>query len=239
MNLSIIMAYKLDTDIRKRHLRWTAKRYRAMFPKAELLIMKSISEGIGWTDFRKGVYINKGIERATRDNLLITDIDIVLPKSSILKGIKMLDKYSIVTPYNVIYKLNYKSSNKILFKKPLIQFPTPPLRQQKKQILSPMHPQGIHLITRANALKIKGYDERFIGWGSEDSAFQMAAITLCGAFTKIDGIALHFKHGIVKDRHKKRDAGINGQLLEKYSEAFEDIDKMKVILAERRDLIET
>jgi len=237
MNLSIIITYRPAAPIRKKHLDWTVKRYKKMFPTAELIISEDTT-GKGWTDFQKGIYINKGVCFASKENLLITDIDVVLPKESILKGLELLEKYSLVTPYSILYKLNAGSSKRILSKKPWIALPKVSLKQQKKQVISKDHPQGIHMIKRKDFIKIKGYDERFVGWGSEDSAFQNAAGTLCGSIHRVQGIALHFKHGIVKNRQKKRDIGINGYWLPIYKKAYGNVAAMKEILKSRRDLTE-
>ena len=142
----------------------------------------------------------------------------------------------MITPYSTIYKLNAGSSGRVLSKQPLITFPKVPLDKQKKQVLSQTYPQGIHIITKSNFYKVKGYDEGFTGWGSEDSAFQISVRTLCGPIYKLEGDALHFKHGIVKNRQYERDNGINGILLTKYKDALGDISKMKEILQDRREL---
>ena len=71
------MAYKEDSDIRKKIFDWTMRRYKFIFPEAEIIIGEDDSKS---KDFCKARAINNAVAQSKYDNLLITDVDIILDK---------------------------------------------------------------------------------------------------------------------------------------------------------------
>ena len=234
MDLSIVMAFKPDKGLRDRHLAWTLERYKRMFPLAEIIVSADNSAtGAAWNGFCKSKHINQGVDAAKNQNILITDIDVILNKEAILAGIAAIEQYCCILPYNVLYKLNAGSSNRVLIRKPVETMPPTPLQRQQKNIIVKNKPQGIHLIRKEDFMKMGGYDERFIGWGSEDSCFQLACRTILEkdiGYMEYD--AYHLKHPIMKNRQQERDERV-GHLVEKYHEALNDKEKMRAIIEER------
>ncbi|WP_082034060.1 galactosyltransferase-related protein [Cohnella kolymensis] len=49
-------------------------------------------------------------------------------------------------------------------------------------------------MSRENFWSVRGFDERFEGWGGEDDAFTWAMNTLCGSCIKMDGRHYHLWH---------------------------------------------
>lgn len=237
MDLSIVMAYKSDGGLRDRHFRWTMERYRTMMPGVEIVVSEDKrTKTKDWEGFCKSKYINRGVKRAHGKFVLITDIDIILPKESIYGAMDMADRLdACVVPYSTLCKLNHGTSSVVLSKRPAASLPVVALEKQKRVSLENGRPQGIAVISRKNFMRIGGYDERFVGWGSEDSAFQSAAMTLCtGGLVIYDGIAMHLWHKIMKNRHKLRDERI-GDVVEAYKNARFDRGKMLEIIRHRYD----
>lgn len=234
MSLGIVIAYKSDKGLRARHAMWTVARYKKMFPHAEIILSEDTeSTESDWQGFCKSKWINRGVAKTKASMLLITDIDIVLPLSSIMKCMELAKEKAYVLPYNVLYKMTFGTSGKVLSKPPTVDMPNIQLGNQHKVVLKDRHPQGISVLKRENFERVGGYDERFIGWGSEDAVFQRAVLTMCdGGMIQFDGYALHFKHGIVKNRQKERDQRI-GYAVQEYREAFMNREKMSEILRKR------
>lgn len=234
MNLSIVITYKSDGGLRDKHLVWTVARYKKMFKNVEIIISEDkTSKGDNWQGFCKSKYINLGVKKAKNEFILITDIDILLEKEAILKGIKQLGGCCCVLPYNVLYKLNFGTSNRILIENPEVILPKVNLNKQMKVVITQNKPQGIHLIKKSDFIRVGGYDERFIGWGSEDAVFQIAYRTI---LEKEIGYmpynSYHFKHPIMENRQEERDKRV-GDILEQYKNALNNKDEMQKIIAER------
>jgi hypothetical protein len=78
------------------------------------------------------------------------------------------------------------------------------LLQRRRGINSAMAVRGVqlkrHHVSGACAVpvalwrEIGGFDERFVGWGFEDQAFNLAAGCLGGGIERIDGHAVHWYH---------------------------------------------
>lgn len=52
---------------------------------------------------------------------------------------------------------------------------------------------GIHVVSRRLWDRVEGYDERFLGWGSEDAAFEFACRAV-GGFMRLRGDVYHLYH---------------------------------------------
>ena len=233
MNLSIIMAYKPDGGIRDKQCAWTATRYKAMFPTAEIIISKDPSKKPGWDTFCKSKYINRGVEKAKNDIVLITDIDVVFIKNAILKGIEQLKNHCAVLPFSVIYYLNRQTTEMILKAPVGWQMPKIRFEQQKKRVRIGLKPNGMHLLTKAAWRKSGGYDERYTGWGSEDSAFLWSLVTMNNKeIHRMDVACYHLWHPLDKTRHRKRDERVS-HLTQKYLAAKFDPVSMARILKEK------
>jgi len=232
MNLSIIIAYRPDGGIRDQHLKWTVARYKRLFPKAEIIISKDA--GLGWDTFRKSKMINLGVKKASNENLLITDIDVIFTFETIIKGLSLIRDHCMIIPMNELWSINRKETNNILKRKPTIKMPIIDSQNCKKKKRIGYRPNGWHIMTKENFYKAGGYDERFIGWGSEDSCFIKAAVTLCDKpFLRQESIAYHLWHPTDNKRHQKRGAK-SGILIKEYKDAFMDKMKMEAILQNRR-----
>lgn len=234
MGLGIVIAYKADNGLRTRHAKWTVARYKKILPDADIVLSEDPNvDNKDWFGFCKGKWINRGVERVRGDMLLVTDIDIVLPIENIVGAIEEAKTKAFVTPYNVLYKLSFKESARLLDKEPMCKVPSIVTDRTHKVVLREMHPQGVCMLTRKNFELAGGYDERFVGWGSEDSAFHKAVMTMCdGGMLQFDGVAYHFKHPIVKNRQKLRDQNV-GVFLEEYRQAYGDKEKMIKLIEER------
>lgn len=70
------------------------------------------------------------------------------------------------------------------------------------------HMSGAHAIPVTLWNQIGGYDERFVEWGFEDRAFDMAAGCLAGGVERIPGIAIHWYHPPASERQIRFRAGM-------------------------------
>ncbi len=237
MNLSIIMAYKPDGGIRDRHCSWTAKRYKIMFPDAEIIISTDNESSIGskWDGFCKAKYINQGVERSTRDNILITDIDVVFIKNAIVNGLGQVKQHSFVLPFTTIYYLNKSATVHILSNQPRKTIPKVDLSKYKKQVRIGLKPNGMHMMTKKSWERSGGYDERYTGWGSEDYAFLIALVTMNDLpELRLDMNCYHLWHPLDKTRHGKRDRRV-GILTERYRQAKFNRELMEKLIKEREN----
>lgn len=91
---------------------------------------------------------------------------------------------------------------------------------------------GVNVVPRKLWERVGGYDERFVGWGSEDSAFELACRQL-GGFSQIPGEVFHLWHPLSSDRNTS-DPGFraNVALRHRY-EAAKRPGAMRALLAER------
>lgn len=78
--------------------------------------------------------------------------------------------------------------------------------------------------------RVCGFDERFLGWGAEDIGFLVAASTMGGPKSRIEGGAFHLTHPTNEDRDHLPE---NNALASRYRGADGDRDAMRLILAER------
>ena len=233
--LSIIMAYRADGGIRDRHKRWIEKHFALMFPDAEIIIVKDSSKDVGWDTFNKSKLLNQGVAQSSGRVLFITDIDMVFIKNKILRAIELADQYSIVFPHDKIYFINESITNQILNTRPAARFPRIDLTLMRCKTRNERQAGGSYVITRENYYKAGGHDERFVGWGSEDSAFIKAASTMIDLpFLRMHGPALHLHHPLSKDRFMKRDTSTKGVLIEKYFDALDNKEKMSQLIQERK-----
>lgn len=235
--LSIIMAYRPDGGIRDQHMSWTLEHFRKMFPDAEIIIEKDTSKDRGWDTFNKSKLLNRGVARSRGKVLFITDIDMVFIKNKILGAVEKADQYSIIFPYDDIFYLGGPVTHQILNARNDARFPRPKVNlsavPHKKR--SDRQANGSYVLTRENYDKAGGHDERFVGWGSEDSAFIKAVTTMIELpFLRMSGPALHLWHPTKKDRFEKRDASIKSELMTKYFRALDDKEMMAELIRENR-----
>jgi GT2 family glycosyltransferase len=57
---------------------------------------------------------------------------------------------------------------------------------------------GAVVVSRAAFEEVGGYDERFVGWGWEDTSFAIALEKLCGPQTRVPGPLYHLWHPSVE-----------------------------------------
>jgi hypothetical protein len=79
--------------------------------------------------------------------------------------------------------------------------------------------------------QVGGFDERFLGWGYQVSAFYYAYATF-GGRRRIQGGAYHLSHPLI-DRSKDPHFPANRELCEHYRQAVDDPQAMRELLKER------
>lgn len=87
------------------------------------------------------------------------------------------------------------------------------------------------MCTRSCFKKVRGFDERFKGWGPEDKAFFESLETICGHHFRMDQDIYHLWHPqaeIVQRELPKQQA-----LYEKYLNATNNVKAMKKLIKER------
>jgi len=131
-------------------------------------------------EFMKSYSFNRGAEHATGSVFAFWDVDVLIDPKYIEKS------YNIIVDglYDHVYPFNgyFVAVEKLTFPKFLpkydfefllgeLQDRTLGYHNEYVAIGSNISPGGCNLISRSAFNKIGGYDERFIGWGFEDTDF--------------------------------------------------------------------
>jgi predicted glycosyltransferase involved in capsule biosynthesis len=89
----------------------------------------------------------------------------------------------------------------------------------------------MNVVSRKAFEKIGGMDERFVGWGEEDSSFARALDTLVGKHYRMDETIFHLWHPPANCYHPHRE--FNKRLENRYRQVEGNIRAMKRLLKEQ------
>lgn len=119
-------------------------------------------------EFNKGWGYNVGAKESSGDVLFFCDCDIILPEEFFINSIKKLNTHDVVDTHSII--ASYDEENTVN----LINSNFKSYQDLHKNVVDTvLISGGAFLIKKQIYLDIHGFDERFIGWGYEDCAFDL------------------------------------------------------------------
>jgi hypothetical protein len=225
-DISLIIPYKPDGGYRDKVWSWLERRYTRLMPEAEIIVGLDNSE-----PYCKSRSVNKAAGLAKRDIFVIADADIVFDPIKIYFAAEMLADYGWVRPFVNRIELSEKDTVELLTKCPCEN-----MTQQVFSDYKVAQPGvgSINIVSRRNFELVKGFDERFKGWGAQDCAFEMALDTLCGIrYTPPDSTIWHLYHPqTIDDTYRSPNYPANHALYCRYLGANGKPDLMQALINE-------
>jgi Glycosyltransferase like family 2 len=229
IHFSIIIPFHSKDPYRKKALSVVMNYYKTLFPNTDIIIASD-----GNDPYSKSAAINKAVKKANTEFTAIVDADILCPKNAILSGLKLLEYFPLILPFNNVCDLSRLLSEK-LYEKPNFSLNTSMLHGKNRHNKKSVPVGGINLINKTCFMKIKGFDERFIGWGGEDDSFVAACDTICGPHKRLIGDVYHLWHPSIKAKGNPYYSK-NHLLTLEYFNAYNNKDEMMKILSKRKGI---
>ena len=152
---------------------------------------------------------------------------------AIRRGVTLAAAGSFVRPYRRYVNLDEAASQAVLETGILPASPARPTSGSTASRSCPTRPAASPSCPRDLFDKVRGYDERFVGWGSEDAAFGLAASTM-GGFKQLDGEVWHLWHPTQERDPNAPQYKANVALRRRYEVARRPA-AMRELIAERED----
>ncbi len=190
--VSVLIPYQSDGNgPRDCALEWVLGYYAKSMPEIELCIGE-----ISGTEepFSRSKAINRAYTQATKDIIVIADSDIAYDPYLLKESIALVNSRQWVIPFSRILRLSEDITGLVLQQAsewPLSIKIDMPAEQASSFV------GGFNVLGREAYETVRGYDERFIGWGGEDEAFAYALDTLIGQHVRLDGEMVHLWHPFV------------------------------------------
>jgi len=215
--LSILVPFRPTNPEFTRIWDWNHRRYKKILPEAELIV-----EGDGATkgEFNKAKAVNRAAAKATGDIYLIADVDLVMEKEDITAAVAALKDYALVIPHAEHSRVNQKGTEQILKSSPEANVKPAGEDIEETKDLRHILTGGFQIIRRETFNAVNGFDERFVGWGGEDTAFAEAVTKAIGPGTRLEAKACHLWHPRADtwESYKEKD-NPNRQLKKRYVDA--------------------
>lgn len=185
--VSVVIPFKTDDGPREALFQWVVSWWQAALPAAELIIEHSLDE-----PFCLAAARNRGAARATGDVIVIADADMVCERTALLVGIATVRQHGgWALPYDVLELLDAATTAAVIAQPADPATLLPPHVVTERNVTSV---SGVVIVPRAAWGVVHGQDERFLGWGYEDIAFQHALDTLWGPLQRVPGRLVHLDH---------------------------------------------
>lgn len=133
---------------------------------------------------------NIGMKYAKSNIVVCGDSDLIMRPEDFIQGLKLLDQYEMVSPYNSVVDLTPQENNlpiENIFS--IDRSGRGELDHQKINISG-----GISMFRKDSLRKIGGWSEDFIGWGGEDD-FQTVKVENFLTHYENKAKCFHFHHG--------------------------------------------
>jgi GT2 family glycosyltransferase len=186
--ISILIPFR-DTGDRKAQLEWLQTRWAKLFPEAEVII----EADDGQDPFSKTIAVNKCYKRATSDILAIVDADVWLDPQILKDAAEAIrNKNAVwVRPCGKVYRLTKDFTENLISFSPETPFPKATENDCERVTAT----VGlVAVFSREQFEAVGGMDERFRGWGWEDTAWNVLLDGIFGKAQVWTNIVYHLWH---------------------------------------------
>lgn len=200
--ISVLVPYKSDNGQRDENWSWIYNRYRILMPNAEICLGYYYGE-----PFSRSRAINNAAKKASRNIFLIADADIVFDINQMRKAVEGLLHYTWIVPYTSINYLTMEQTVELVKADHSIIMRRTDFSGCENVPCTSVYGGydiygGISLVPRESFEKIGGFDERFVGWGGEDDAFQKSLDAICGEHARLDTALWHLYHPLASKENR-------------------------------------
>lgn len=194
--ISFVIPFRPSTQERKDLCDFVVARYSGYWPDAEIVLSDTDSE-----EFSRSGAINRGVEKASGDMLVISDADTICNRAALEKATTMSALTSRwVLPYATMgyYNLTEGFTSQVLRRKPTMKVSPDDYGFAYDHNIESW--SGLLVMPRAAFDAVNGFDERFQGWGYEDNSFRLAMDTIWGPYLRVeDENVYHLYHSVPAD----------------------------------------
>ena len=221
---SILIPFQGGDPHREKIFDWLARFYRLNVPEAEIVIGEDDTKKVNRSRMR-----NDAFAKATADILVYIDADGLVKTGDIREAVERVKRGAAMVQMETVSWLHKGFSLRLIDGKPEMPDIQPPDIHASERVLG-----EFFVLTRGTFEKVRGWDERFIGWGGEDQAFRCAVMALVGKIEKLPSTVYHIWHPrTVNETPKHKQFKYNRELRDRYVVAQEDHAKMRTIINER------
>lgn len=195
--ISLLIPFR-NTGDRKQQFEWLQKRWQSLFPEAEIII----AEDDGKNPFSKTMAVNNAYKKATSDILAIVDADVWVDPKILIKAAEYIrNKKAVwIQPCGTVYRINKEMTFNIIEFTPSSPFPL--IREKHTERITPVVGL-VAVFSREQFEYCGGMDERFRGWGWEDTAWNTMLNIIFGKSQVWNNIVYHLWHPRGRDESGK------------------------------------
>jgi len=242
--ISLLIPFNGTDEQRKKVFKWLRKYWKHELPDAEVVIGKS-----SMSPFCKTNALNNAVRTSRGRVLVMIDADAYMSGAVIDRCadriLEELDNHLWYVPYRKLYRLTKEVTDEVLASSPSspkrLPFPLDAKYidgDQAKSAYGHRYGAMIMMFPREAYNTLGGFDERFIGWGSEDVCILRALDTLWGKHKTTKNAVYHMWHSIIGDNHTNRQwegqqqANLNNKLAMRYHKATNHPTMMRNLIEE-------
>jgi predicted glycosyltransferase involved in capsule biosynthesis len=229
---SIIIPWRTDSGPREELMRRVVNRWTFMFgTSVDVWLCDSGAE-----EFNRSASRNAGAERAHGDVLVFADADTFIPfKHQLITAIDIVSRRGgWAHPFTWYHALKEEPTEALKAKLDSAEGRDIPIPTNIPTEFCMKSWAGILVIGRSNFEAVGGYDERFQGWGYEDTAFKVACDTLIGAAVRVQGDVYHLWHPApISETWDQPWAAQNNRILDRYNSLAGNKEAMHALILER------
>lgn len=193
--ISILIPFRSTGD-RTEQFNWLQKKWKEEYPEAEIIV----EEDDGQNPFSKTIAVNKAYKKSTSDIIAIVDADVWVNPEILTKAANEIrnKKVAWVQPCKTVYRIDKETTYNIIKQKTNYNIET--VKEENTERVTGV--VGLVAVcSREQYEYIGGMDERFRGWGWEDTVFNITLNTLFGKSSEWDNIVYHLWHPRARDEN--------------------------------------
>jgi hypothetical protein len=231
--VAVVIPFRSDDPERVRIKEWVDARWAAIHPAWPVVI---VGDGKESGPFNRARAVNRGVGSVATDVVVVADADIAVMHGQAEACAAAIAQGHVpwVVAYEVMTHLTKPATEEFMGRGPAARqmgSTRMEVRWSSRESVC-----GLVAIRREDYDLLGGNDERFQGWGWEDTAFAHKADTLLGPHYRLPGECLHLYHHLREDRKVDAQAQANRKLGRRYAAAAGDPDAMTKLAREAMNL---
>lgn len=226
MKVSLLVPFTPGCPHREAAWEWVRRRYETVLPAWEIVL----GEGATPDGYSRSRAILDSADKATGEILVVTDADVWChPGLAVLRAAE--DGWAI--PHKLVHRLSPESTTKVLAG---ADWHGLPLSADNPQDSKPYrgNETGTLVVLRRDVFTKAPPDPRFVGWGQEDDAWQVALRTMVGPPWRGDDDLVHLWHPAQPRKNRVVGSDAGKALARRYQAARNNRPRMAQLLEEVR-----